>query len=499
MSTIEIEMKFKLTFSSVLLVAVALGACGGADESRTRNAAAPECRAPGTGPTSEAFLRTTMDEIYELRSIHEQKTAAVETAKQVLEDARANVPLDLRRAVARFHANQAVLDKIQKRVEELPAMGLSGNDLEDALEFYAKSIQKYETDKDQEGMNALLVKRAAQLNELVEAHTKAVKEADEAFAAYQQKIAARDEVIAFAALPECVSGPILSAGDAEAEVQQVAENVPTTSTTERPVYQFFDEPMVNPVEETKPSTEDTQPTTEETQPITEQTASTSSVPSYVYEPPTAEQILKAVIEDVDSTSTTSTTSTSMPPETEVVVEELQTLVDRVIDDVQSSPETNNEAAAQTGIQEQAAEKVVAIGTFSQSPTESTTDASKAPVKVFAAGFSPNSTVIVSARDGSPLATTTASEGGIVDIEVIMPTSEENSKRSLVIAGTNQEGKKIALPIVVDTEVGTTTTEPTSTTETADSSSWLSIRMFLLAFLLLLFLAWLVQTRRKKSA
>jgi hypothetical protein len=80
-------MKSRRTFSSVLLAAVALGECGDTDESRTRNAAAPECRAPGTGPSSEAFLATSINEINALRSVHKQKIAAVEMAKQVLEKA----------------------------------------------------------------------------------------------------------------------------------------------------------------------------------------------------------------------------------------------------------------------------------------------------------------------------------------------------------------------------------------------------------------------------
>jgi hypothetical protein len=502
MSNIKIEMKFKLTLSSVLLAAIALGACGGADESRTRNATLSECRAPGTGPSSEAFLAKLLNELDELRRVHQQKIEVVDTARQVLAQAKNNVPEDLKFAVARFHAYQNLIEVVQRQINALPTSGLRGKDLEIATKTYQGNLEKYEKNKNQEGMNALLVKRAAQLKELVDAHTKAVEEADEAHAVYQYKEAARDEVVAFASLPECVSVPVLSAGDAEAMVKQVAENVPTTSTTERPMFQFYDQPSSNLAGLSDVGGRSVvPPETVETrigQEITS-TTSTTSIPSYIYEPPTSEQILKAAIEDVDAAPTTSTTSTSLPTETQVVVDELQTLIDRVVDDLQSSPTRDSDEQEQTATQEQAAEKVVAVGTASESLTESATDVNKTPVKVVAAGFAPNSAVVVSAADGSPLATATTSDSGIVDIEVMMPTSETRSERSLVIAGTNQEGKKIAVPIVVDTEVVTTTTEPTSTTETADSSSWSSIRIVLLAFLLLLFLAWLVQTRRKKSA
>jgi hypothetical protein len=512
LSTIKNEMKFKLAFSSVVVAGLMLGACGGAEESRTRNAATEICRPPGTEVVTAQLIEQKNDEREKLGVAWRASDEAATQAKKTLEEARKNVPRDLKIAVARFHASDAVITKLQKRIEDLPSWGYEASYLEELISKFEDDIAKYEKLKDQEGMNALLVKRAQQLNELVETHRKAVEEADRGFALLQEFNASLDKLYALQELPECSSIPLLSAGDAENFVQDAAE-VPVTTTTERKMYQFFDEPVVGTQDSDQPMPEETSsssssststtesmsktPTMTEEMPVTRET-----LPVVVYVSPTPEEILEEVTKDLEENPVT--TSTSSPPVPVGVVNELQTLVDSVIDDIQNEPASSSEPVDQTVVIAQEKEKVLVMGTVSPAVNSSGPDEGKSPVTIFAIGFAPNSYVAITDDSGTQVATGTTTEDGSVEVQAFTLPLVGGSTKVWVIGGTNADGKKIAVPVIVKTaEVATTSTSPVDpdavgTSDNGGNSSWFSPLLGILAIVLLLVLVFFVRTRRKKS-
>jgi hypothetical protein len=152
-----------------------------------------------------------------------------------------NVPQNLKDAVKEFDEYDSLVIGLEKQIE-----GVEKSDEKPNMKIFITSPMRYDKKQyeykrslAQEVMDRLRVIRAEEITKVNDAYNSAVINHDAAYYAYLTAAEAHNKVVALSALPTCL--PVISAGDAETYVADVAAQAPPTSI-QRQVFQFFDEP-----------------------------------------------------------------------------------------------------------------------------------------------------------------------------------------------------------------------------------------------------------------
>jgi hypothetical protein len=505
-ASLKIEMKFKLATSlslAVLLVGVA--ACGGSGESRTRNAALAPCEGSAVDAASKEYIATLSAELGDLLTTLQVDEVFVVSAQTGLAEARAAGTDELTQAVKNFDTAEAVFTMVDAQIKEWKtdgyweSMGSMMNDL--WVRELASANTNLITAKAE--MERLLIQKAAAIQKAVDIYNAAVKKRDENRAAYNAAIESYNNVVLVSSGRNC---PVLTAGDAETYVRDVAATTPPT-TAPRLQFQFIDEPLeVLPPEEdgdvndassddgelsstttvasetTVPSVGTEPPTTQDNDVETTTTLADSiktdegatvdtlpladGEPSVEYVAPTLEEILEDISERLESFDT----DTPISEQNIQLVEEILTsisLVSAKISSGEFSPSVDQVMILSTQI----SSLLVVTSTLKKKNYDSSSSSSisKFSVSVSASGFSPGSDVVFANRSGRTLRQNKANKDGIAlfDADIDFTTNRD----IFIMGGRNSAGDVVAVPVLVEFEensetTGSTVPDDDSSTETS---------------------------------
>jgi hypothetical protein len=496
--------------TSFLLV---LSACGGAQQERTRNETVPGCRDPQVQAASQTYLLTQIVEVDRLKADWTDSVEKARVAKAALERVKENVPQDLKDAVREFDKYDLLVSGLEKQIEEVENSTETRNWKIFLTSPMRSDKKRYEYERSfvQEDMDRLLVIRSEEITKVNDAYNKAVVDHDAAYLAYQTASEAYNKVVALTV--SCL--PMISAGDAETYVADVAAQAPPTSI-QRQVFQFFDDPApsdeVNQQggidsgeDSTTSSSSSTASSSSTTTAATESSDSSTSSSSTSSPQTESSSTLPSESSTVPSPqegSKTSDTPVSIPrividaapqlvvyeePKTSEILEELKknlvelydsgisntdplitTLVNKIREFIETIEMTKSSELDVLLVQVAETISVVVEIVSRQSDTESG-GVRKKSFSVVATGFKPQSDVVVMNRAGDALARSKASKVGIASFE--MPTTlipAQDGSALLYLGGTKENGDVSAVPFLVNSDSSASSSETTNSS-TSESS------------------------------
>lgn len=460
---------------------VAVAACGSSEDSRTRNAALAPCSGSAVELASRELIARQKADVEELDTVFRTNEVFVTSAKFALDEARNAGTEELTQAVKNFDTAEAVFTMVDAQIKEWKtdgyweSMGSMMNDL--WVRELASANTNLVTAKAE--MERLLVQKATAIGKAVDAYNNAVKKRDESLAAYTTAAESYNKVILISSGRNC---PVLSAGDAETYVREVASTIPPT-TVQRKVFQFIDEPAPTTVPEqsgevdeasnggngnnvgSSPS-ETTIPVTTTPDELSTDSTSTTAAPSdgadndvtvdtlpipvaspsVEYVAPTAEEIIENISElfyalDKDSPESEQNT---------VVVAEILDQLDDLSTKISSGEISITKDQAK--IVSDQLTSLLFIVTVLKAKKKNTDDdsslsVSKRSVSVSASGFSPGSDVIFADRSGRPLRKVKASDNGVALFEAGVDATAD--RELFMLGGKNSAGDVVAVPVLVE--------------------------------------------------
>lgn len=503
------EMRFKLTTSLfVLFVAamlVAVAACGSSEDSRTRNAALGTCRGSLVEVASQEYIATLAAEQNKLKEAYELSESYVNGASSTYFLIRGAVPPDLTLAVAQFDVFDRAVTEAENHIKRYLEDAEGSENLQDRYLMSRESLPmlKSRLKEARAEMNRLLAIRAEELTNVTQELNRTIRNRDEAYAKYLSAVEAYNKVATLATAPECPV--ILTAGDAENYVREVASTIPPT-TVQRKVFQFIDEPAPTTVPEQSGEVDEASnggngsnggsSPSETTIPVattpdelsTDSTSTTAAPsdgagndvtvdtlpipvasPSVEYVAPTAEEIIENISElfyALDKDSPVSEQNT-------VVVAEILDQLDDLSKKISSGEISITED--QVKIVSDQLTSLLFIVTVLKAKKKNTDDdsslsVSKRSVSVSASGFSPGTDVIFANRSGRPLRNLKASDGGVAVFDVDVDATADRDL--FMLGGRNSAGEVVAVPVLVEfdenTDAGTSTTIADENSSTATS-------------------------------
>lgn len=482
---------------------VAVAACGSSEDSRTRNAALGTCRGSLVEVASQEYIATLAAEQNKLKEAYELSESYVNGASSTYFLIRGAVPPDLTLAVAQFDVFDRAVTEAENHIKRYLEDAEGSENLQDRYLMSRESLPmlKSRLKEARAEMNRLLAIRAEELTNVTQELNRTIRNRDEAYAKYLSAVEAYNKVATLATAPECPV--ILTAGDAENYVREVASTIPPT-TVQRKVFQFIDEPAPTTVPKqsgevdeasnggnggnggSSPS-ETTIPVTTTPDEISTDSTSTTAAPSddagndvtvdtlpipvaptsVEYVAPTAAEIIENISElfyALDKDSPESEQNTVVVAE---IFEQLNDLSKKI-----SSGEISitNDQLNIVSNQLTSLIFIVVVSNAKKKKTDydssSSSSVSKLSVSVSATGFSPGSDVIFADRSGRPLRNLKASDGGVAvfDVEV-----DATADRDLfMLGGKNSAGDVVAVPVLVEFDENANT--DTSTTIADENTS-----------------------------
>ena len=463
---------------------------------------------------SPLFLQTRSEKLVELfdqiSKINADIVIAREAANKALidlEELRANVPEELKKAISTFDFFDDSVSEYEKKK---------------AREGYLSIIDQifYEVDKDaREWAQGVLAKaltaRADSLNTLIEAH----RARENAVVDLQTKLA---EVTASAnQVTEMQSCPvILRPADAEDYTNEVATPPVITSPPRQPFF-FFDEPI--PVDDSNVSEAnsgaDPEPSTDEsttssvaapadstssssdsstsslpassssdssttssiqtnqipTESMTSFTIPTVTIPMIEIDPP---KFYNPIVQNdipinqyliPDGMPTSVPTTSSIP--TEIVnkrvieiVNKCEDLVNEIVKQVETNVATTTTSIAPASVPD--GDNLTLLSQASKDELPANAAPGSAPVKVDGFGYQPSSAVVIFDSKGTQVASVLVSEAGTVSAVVAM--SPAVAADPVIVAGVNGNKKAVANLLTVQKQVQQSNPSATQDTGTSDS-------------------------------
>jgi hypothetical protein len=531
--------------TSFLLV---LSACGGAQQERTRNEAVPGCGDPFVQTASKEFLQTQIVEVERLKSDWTKSVENARVAKDAMDEVKENVPQNLKDAVKRFDKFDALVRGLEKEIEKVEKSDEKPNMKIFITSPMRKDKEDYELFRSlaEEEMNPLLVIRSEEITKVNDAYNKAVVDHDSAYLAYQTASEAYNKVVALTV--SCL--PMISAGDAETYVADVAAQAPPTSI-QRQVFQFFDEPAPSDEVDQQGGVDSSEESTTSSTSTSSSTTTAESTDSSTSSSSTSAPQTESSLTLPSATSTvplsqegseTSEPSSSIPridietapqllvfeaPKDTQILDDLRKelgelyysgisntdplitdLVNKIREVVEKIDETKSSEIDVLLLQ--AAETIsVVIEIVSRQSDMGSGGVSKKSFSVVATGFRPQADVVVVNKDGDALARAKAGKDGIVNFEMsttLIPAQEGSVL--LYLGGTKENGDVSAVPFLVqaesvsseDPETVPSTVDDTSNSdadETNSESDLSSAALLAIVLFGLILIASLIRQRRKR--
>lgn len=482
-------MKFKLTTSlSVAAMLVAVAACGSFEDSRTRNAALAPCSGSAVDAASREYMATLSAELDDLLTVLQVDEVFVVSAQTGLAEARAAGTDELTRVVKNFDTAEAVFTMVDAQITAWKTDGYWESIGSKMNDFWVRELALANTNlmTAKAEMERLLVQKAAAIQKAVDTYNAAVKKRDENRAAYNAAIESYNNVVLVSSGRNC---PVLTAGDAETYVRDIAATTPPT-TAPRLQFQFIDEPAPTTIPQQdgqvdeasngdnggSSSSETTIPVT--TPPVETSTDSTSTTvtpsddssnevtvdtlpladaePSVEYVAPTLEEILEDISERLQSFDTDAPTSEK---NTQLIEEIMSTISDvsAKISSGEFSPSVDQVLILSSQISSLLV--VASIGKKKNYDSSSSSSISKFSVSVSASGFSPGSDVVFANRSGRTLRQIKANRDGIALFDADVDSASDRD--IFIMGGKNSAGDVVAVPVLVEfdenADTGTSTT------------------------------------------